>query len=305
MTKGDAIRLGAVLRKVLDKCKKTRECPHCGERNGLVKKVGFAHIVHERFKEKDNKERAVQERADFHASFSRVLGASKGAFENANLSGAEIKGLISKAQDDLNPLRVRALFRAIPPAELALLDMSACHGKPEALLIDNLLVPPVPIRPSVVADATLGSNEDDLTVKLAEIVAVNNILRAAMTGGKANVQTVMEDWDYLQLQVAMYINGANVPGVRAEWQAEKKPIRAYAQRLKGKQGRFRGNLSGKRVDFSGRTVISPDPNLCVNEVGVPQRVAMVLTYPQRVFAGNISELRACVLNGPDIWPGVY
>ena len=41
------------------------------------------------------------------------------------------------------------------------------------------------------------------------------------------------------------------------------------QRLKGKQGRFRGNLSGKRVDFSGRTVISPDPNLAINEVRVP------------------------------------
>ena len=45
-----------------------------------------------------------------------------------------------------------------------------------------------------------------------------------------------------------------------------KPIRGFCQRLKGKQGRFRGNLSGKRVDFSGRTVIGPDPNLNIDEV---------------------------------------
>lgn len=47
-------------------------------------------------------------------------------------------------------------------------------------------------------------------------------------------------------------------------------------------GRFRGNLSGKRVDFSGRTVISPDPNLRIDEVAVPVHVAKILTYPERV-----------------------
>ncbi len=69
------------------------------------------------------------------------------------------------------------------------------------------------------------------------------------------------------------------------------------QRLKGKQGRFRGNLSGKRVDFSGRTVISPDPNLAINEVGVPMHVATILTYPERVSSHNLTRLQKCVLNG--------
>lgn len=59
--------------------------------------------------------------------------------------------------------------------------------------------------------------------------------------------------------------------------ASQKPIRALTQRLKGKHGRFRGNLSGKRVDFSGRTVIGPDPNLQVGQVGVPEWVAMKMT----------------------------
>ena len=94
-----------------------------------------------------------------------------------------------------------------------------------------------------------------------------------------------------------------MPNVRPEWQQNKRPIRAYAQRLKGKQGRFRGNLSGKRVDFSGRTVISPDPNLKIDEVCVPIHVAKVLTYPSRVFAHNLSNLRQLVLTGPDVWPG--
>lgn len=73
--------------------------------------------------------------------------------------------------------------------------------------------------------------------------------------------------------------------------------RGFVQRLKGKQGRFRGNLSGKRVDFSGRTVISPDPNLRVDEVCVPKLVAQILTFPDRVTDHNIDMLRECVLNG--------
>jgi DNA-directed RNA polymerase III subunit RPC1 len=80
-------------------------------------------------------------------------------------------------------------------------------------------------------------------------------------------------------------------------------MRGFVQRLKGKQGRFRGNLSGKRVDFSGRTVISPDPNLRIDEVAVPERVAKILTYPDRVTAHNVESLRLAVRNGCDVHPG--
>ena len=97
----------------------------------------------------------------------------------------------------------------------------------------------------------------------------------------------------------MYIN-AETPGLPA---SGARPIRAFCQRLKGKQGRFRGNLSGKRVDFSGRTVISPDPNLRIDEVAVPERVAKILTYPERVTALSLPRLREAIRNGPDVHPG--
>ena len=75
------------------------------------------------------------------------------------------------------------------------------------------------------------------------------------------------------------------------------------QRLKGKQGRFRGNLSGKRVDFSSRTVISPDPNLRIEQVGVPIHIAKVLTYPEKVHRANLELMRQLVINGSDVHPG--
>ena len=80
-------------------------------------------------------------------------------------------------------------------------------------------------------------------------------------------------------------------------------MRGLCQRLKGKQGRFRGNLSGKRVDFSSRTVISPDPNLRIEQVGVPVHVAKILTYPEKVHHANIALMRKLVTNGSDVHPG--
>lgn len=80
----------------------------------------------------------------------------------------------------------------------------------------------------------------------------------------------------------------------AEWQAVS--CRGFVQRLKGKQGRFRGNLSGKRVDFSGRTVISPDPNLGVDEARLLLQVAP--------WNCSIATLWLSFLVCPRRWPGL-
>lgn len=142
------------------------------------------------------------------------------------------------------------------------------------------------------------SNEDDLTAKLTEIIFTNAIIRAGLEKG-VTVVNLMEQWEFMQLAAAMYIN-SDLPGVPP---TGGKPSRGLCQRLKGKQGRFRGNLSGKRVDFSGRTVISPDPNMRIDQVAVPQLVAKVLTFPETVNRHNIHKLRQNIINGPTVHPG--
>jgi len=144
-------------------------------------------------------------------------------------------------------------------------------------------------------------NEDDLTVMLAEILHINNTILDLMRKGAA-ISTVVEDWNYLQEQVAMYLN-SECPGLKNSLVATKGNRRGLSQRLKGKTGRFRGNLSGKRVDFSGRTVISPDPNLAITEVAVPFHMAKVLTWPEAVNMYNIDKIRQLVRNGPNVHPG--
>ena len=189
---------------------------------------------------------------------------------------------------------VLELFKQITDEDCELLWMDPTVGRPENLLLSAILVPPVPIRPSVAMDTGVSSNEDDLTIKMQEILGVNNALREAFSKG-ATVKMMVVDWNFLQVQVAQYING-EMPGLTKPV-GEKQPIRGLCQRLKGKSGRFRGNLSGKRVDFSARSYISGS-NLRIDQVGVPVRVAMTMTFPDRVSRYNIEFMRKLVSNGP-------
>lgn len=95
----------------------------------------------------------------------------------------------------------------------------------------------------------------------------------------------------------------DLPGQPQALQKSGRPVKSIRARLKGKEGRLRGNLMGKRVDFSARTVITGDPNLALDEVGVPFSIARTLTYPERVTPYNISYLQELVRNGPNEYPG--
>jgi DNA-directed RNA polymerase II subunit RPB1 len=77
----------------------------------------------------------------------------------------------------------------------------------------------------------------------------------------------------------------DIAGIPQALQKSGRPVKAIRARLKGKEGRLRGNLMGKRVNFSARTVITGDPNLELDEVGVPRSIAMNLTYPDEVCPG--------------------
>jgi DNA-directed RNA polymerase III subunit RPC1 len=264
--KSDVLAKSGAMKKVVEKCKKMRLCPCCGASNGTVKKITGAptlKIVHEMYKGKHHEDALDELMDSMHITME------------GNKDLAQVMSGSTAPFDDLLPTKVLELFKKIPDDDCEAMWLDPLIGRPENLILQNLLVPPVPIRPSVAMDVGGGSNEDDLTVKLQEILDVNVALELALTKGP-HTRTIMEEWDFLQLQVAQYING-ETPGLQRPIGA--KPMRGLCQRLKGKQGRFRGNLSGKRVDFSARTVISPDPNLKVNEVGVPLKVAMVMTFP--------------------------
>jgi len=294
----DHLRCAARFKSIVEACKKISHCPHCGAPNGPIKRVPasgsrYLVLIHDKYSKHED------EREELHT----MLQAEDEYF-SLTRRNPELKANVGKATEDLDPIKVLALLKRISDEDVEVLFMSSVHSRPEELILTHLPVPPCCIRPSVAMGVGAGSNEDDLTVIIAEIVKANATLQETMDKGGA-IANVMECWGYLQLKIAHYFN-SELPGVQQQLSmksGKRKVMRGFAQRLKGKQGRFRGNLSGKRVDHSGRTVISPDPNLHVRQVAVPVHMAKILTYPERVTRFNVARLKAAVKRGADTWPG--
>lgn len=177
----------------------------------------------------------------------------------------------SSMQIQLQTDQVRHVLQHISDDTCRLLGLVPEDARPEWMIITILLVPPPPVRPSIIMDATK-RGEDDLTQALVQILRYNELLQEYDTP---------ENREQLQYHVASYFDNS-MSGVPSTFQKGGRPITSIASRLKGKEGRIRGNLMGKRVDFSARTVITGDPCLSMDEIGVPRSVAYKLTYEMRV-----------------------
>ena len=195
----------------------------------------------------------------------------------------------------LTPKEVRERLERIPNEDLRVLGMNPEVARPEWMVLTALLVPPVTVRPSITLESG-DRSEDDLTHKLVDVLRINQRLRENRDAGAP--QLIVEDlWELLQYHVTTYFDN-QTSGIPPARHRSGRPLKTLVQRLKGKEGRFRSNLSGKRVNFSARTVISPDPILSINEVGVPIEAARELTVPVHVQAYNSEIVKQWVKRGP-------
>ncbi|GAB4824483.1 DNA-directed RNA polymerase III subunit 1, variant 2 [Ancistrocladus abbreviatus] len=266
----DSLRKARMKKKIVQMCSSRMiKCFRCGYQNGKVKKGSGLTILHDR---------------------PKIVG---GDHEDG------VKQLKPSAHTPiLKPTEVLSLFKRIQDEDCELLYLA---DRPEKLLITSIPVPPITLRPSVFVEGGMQSNESDITERLKQIIQANAMLHQQLQE-IPDLSRCLNAWDVLQFEVALYINSEArlpvPPGV-----VIKKQLSGFVQRLKGKQGRFRGNLSGKRVEYTGRTVISPDPNLKITEVAIPILMATILTYPECATQHNIEKLRQCVRNGPKKYPG--
>jgi len=206
-----------------------------------------------------------------------------------------------KGEHKLNARDIREWLEKIPDEHLIFLGMDSNSSRPEWSIMKVLPVPPITVRPSITLDSG-DRSEDDLTHKMVDVLRINQRLRENRDAGAP--QLIVEDlWELLQYHVTTYFDN-QTSGIPPARHRSGRPLKTLSQRLKGKEGRFRSNLSGKRVNFCARTVISPDPNLGINEVGVPVRTAKELTVPIRATSRNREQLRRMILRGPDVHPGV-
>jgi DNA-directed RNA polymerase II subunit RPB1 len=198
---------------------------------------------------------------------------------------------------------VQRLFRRITDEDVAFMGFNPRWCRPDWMICSVLAIPPPQVRPSVVQENNQRS-EDDLTHKLFEIIKINKMLIVKMEaeGSKINKNNIDELTSVLQYHIATLVDN-QIPGVAPSAQRGGRPLKSIQQRLGSKEGRIRYNLQGKRVEFSARSVITPDPNISIAELGVPIKIAMNLTVPERVTDYNRDKMYKLVQNGSATYPG--
>ncbi|MFX1276956.1 MAG: DNA-directed RNA polymerase subunit A', partial [Promethearchaeota archaeon] len=200
----------------------------------------------------------------------------------------------------ITPIEIIERLKKMTDSDLRFLNIQPENARLEWVIFTVLPIPPVCARPSITLDSGIRS-EDDLTHKLVDVIRINQRLRENIDAGAPHL--IVEDlWELLQYHITTYFDN-QVSGIPPARHRSGRALRTLTQRLKGKEGRFRSNLSGKRVDFSARSVISPNPYISINEVGVPIEIAKILTIPTNVNDWNIEEMKQLVINGPNIHPG--
>jgi len=200
----------------------------------------------------------------------------------------------------LSPIEVRSRLERIPDEDLVVFGINPKVARPEWMILTILPIPPVTIRPSITLE-TGERSEDDLTHKLGDIVRINQRLFENINAGAPEI--IIEDlWDLLQYHITTFFDNevSQLPPARHR---SNQPLKTLATRIKSKEGRIRKNLAGKRTNFSARTVISPDPKIDINEVGVPLVIAMKLTVPERVTEWNMAYLKKFIEKGSETYPG--
>ncbi|MFO8115655.1 MAG: DNA-directed RNA polymerase subunit A' [Halorubrum sp.] len=312
-----------VLKAAVRQARKASTCPFCGEPQADIKhekpttyyevqdvlsgdyseRIAAAMQPDEEEDDPGTSPQELAEKTDI--ALDRINDIMAGEFRPRTEDRRAIeKALdVDLTEEDMNklmPSDIRDWFEDIPNEDLEVLGIDAEDSRPEWMILTVLPVPPVTTRPSITLDNGQRS-EDDLTHKLVDIIRINQRFMENREAGAP--QLIIEDlWELLQYHVTTFVDN-EISGTPPARHRSGRPLKTLSQRLKGKEGRFRGSLSGKRVNFSARTVISPDPTLSLNEVGVPDRVAKEMTQTLNVTERNVEEARQYVRNGPEAHPG--
>ena len=265
---------------------KIRKCPYCGMRQpDKSTGVGILRIELEWRGVASRRAASAEESAD----------GAEPTGDSAVSTGGEVAAKIVLGAEE-----VLRMFRRMTDEDIALLGFCKHQNRPEWMICTVLLVPPPSVRPTVKNE--IGQRqEDDLTTKLINIIKYNQQVKTKLEKGQK--EQAEQYYKLLQYEVATMIDN-NIKGLPpSQVMRTGRPMRALTERLKSKEGRIRGNLMGKRVDFSARSVITPDPNISIDELGVPRRIAMNLTFPEIVSRFTRGRLSAAVKAGPDMYPG--
>lgn len=176
------------------------------------------------------------------------------------------------------------IFANMNDRDIKLLGLKEC-SHPKDLILQHLLVLPTVSRPYVVTDEM--TSDDDLSLQYIEIIKCNKQIEKNESEVKKNKFQAI-----LRFRIRSLFDNTN----QQQKTSSGRALKGIKKRLSGKEGIIRSNLCGKRVEKSGRTVIGPDVDLNVDEVGVPLEIANNLCSPVEVNQYNIQELQQLILD---------
>jgi len=214
----------------------------------------------------------------------------------------EIEGQEATGQDRKRMMSAEealTIFSRISDEDCRRMGFDPVTNHPKQLILTHMPIPPPHVRPTISFGAQ--RSEDDVTAKLMDIIKVNNMLKTQVESGAG--EHIITDFAKLLQYHIFTLCDNTIIGIPQACTKSKRPLKSIRERLKSKEGRLRGTLMGKRVDFCARSVIGGDPNLDTEQVGVPRSVALNLTFPERVTPLNTDWLKSLVANGPTKWPG--
>jgi DNA-directed RNA polymerase I subunit RPA1 len=239
----------------------------------------------------------VLDAADDGSKDVQSPGASKAEYVSADEVHAALVLLFEKENEILQLVYKPSRSKRATPVS------------PDMFFCDTLLVPPTKYRPEA-------RTNDGAITEASQNNLYRNILNICETLGQISreIQGLVEHSVYRPRTIDDMNNSVITlqDAVNSLFDRDRNPIQGNAgkrneegikQILEKKEGLFRKNMMGKRVNFAARSVISPDPNIETNEIGVPPVFAMKLTYPEPVTTHNYYELKEAVMNGPLVWPG--
>ena len=294
-----------IVKKVLMEAAKEKKCPYCGfEKNGkfVFSKTEMTFLKIRQIS-KEELDRYMEERASRQYPYKaepiagkrpEIKKKGKKYFYQVYLSPENVRKILSQIYD--KDLIIDENERKEREKDVYLIGFHPKRALPEWTILKVLPAPPITIRPPVIT-AEGRRSEDHLTITLRDILRTNEQLRSKIKGGPSPV--IDQLWQRLQ-KLVRALFGLHKIG---EISIDNTYVKGIVHRLSGKEGRFRHNLSGKRVNYSGRAVISPDPYLSIDEIGVPEKIARTLTVPEVVNEHNIEFLRKLIIRGPENYPG--
>ena len=234
------------------------------------------------------------------ASIRIVLEKEVGTSNVDDATGETVEGT-KVVRDYLSPRMCYHILRNVSDMDAYLIGFNVNESRPEDMILTRFPIPPVIIRPTAKIDFMASStHEDSLTLKIADIINSNIRVRNEMNKDSAGLNDAIT---LLQYNVATFFDNDSASLPKSEFKTGGRVINSISDRIKGKEGRMRLNIMGKRVDYSARSVITSDPYIDIDMVGIPLRVAKDLTIPEEVTPMNILHLTYLVMNGRDVYPG--